>query len=165
MCLGELTIDSDIDDIGTCCCRCDHAGGRNASRIVRVYVNRHIRVLGADAADEPVHEQNVTRSQLGMGRSCDLQPSSLRLEQTGHVFDAQNVDTFGDDLIHEVKVIVKCILSLGLACDVATVANNSFDYTTGLLGGINAEFHLRKGLTSLSDDKLGVPYILCSSTA
>ena len=58
-----LTIDSDIDDISTRCCRCNHTGSRNTSRVMRVDVDREIRVLLADAADEPVREKNVTRGQ------------------------------------------------------------------------------------------------------
>ncbi len=107
----------------------------------------------------------LREGQPGPGGSCDIQLSSLRLEQTGHVLDAQDVNTFSDDLIHEVKVIVEGVLSLGLARDVATVANDSFDHTTGLLSSVNAEFHLQKVQHHLSNDRLSVPYILCGSAA
>ena len=60
-CLEGLTIDSDIDDIGSCRCRRNHAGSRNTSRVMRVYVDRQIGVLGADAANEPVRDKCYTR--------------------------------------------------------------------------------------------------------
>ena len=97
----------------------------------------------------------LRESQVGMEGGCDIQPSSLRLKQTGHILDAQDVNTLGNDLLHEVKVIVEGVLSLFLARNVATVAYDSFDHTTSLLGSINAEFHLRKVQRQLGDDKLG----------
>lgn len=69
--------------------------------------------------------------------------SRLRFEEAGHIFDSKNVNTFLDELTDEVKVILECIFGLFGAGNVTTVANDGFDNTTSLFGGVDTEFHLK----------------------
>ncbi len=68
---------------------------------------------------------------------------SLGLQQTGHVFDTQNVDSFLDQLIDEVEVVFQGILGLCGTGNISAVANDGFTNTAGLLRSIYAKSHLR----------------------
>lgn len=72
------------------------------------------------------------------------QRRSLRLEQTSHVLDAQDVDTLGDELINKVEVVLERILCALRIGDVTAVAYNSLTDTTRLLGSIDTKFQLSK---------------------
>ena len=91
-------------------------------------------------------QENGTQEILHLG--------SLGLQKTGHILDTEDMDTFLDELVDEVKVVLKGIFGLLGVGDVTAVADDGFADTTGLLGSVNAEFHLKRELGYIVGDNL-----------
>lgn len=80
-----------------------------------------------------------------------IQFGSLGLEETSHVLDTEDVDTLLHELVNEVEVVLESVLGLVGAGNIAAVADDGLDNTTGLLGGVNSEFHLQSYEESTCD--------------
>ena len=94
--------------------------------------------------------------------SRDLHPSCFRLEQPGHILDTENMNTLGDKLVDEVKVVLESVLGLLGVGDITGVADNGFDNTTGLLSSVDTEFHLQRAESMNTSRLIMTTNVLCT---
>lgn len=132
-CETGKVIDGDVNHIGTCGGTSDHARGSDTSSIVRVNVDGKLGV--------------------GLSNSTDKQSSSLGLEKTGHILDTKDVDTFLDERIGEVEVVLKGVLGLLGVGNVTRVTDSAFNDTTGLLSGIDTNLQVFKVVERVEDSE------------
>ena len=116
---------------------------------MRVNVDGEVGVLGTDGTDEAEINRVSKIRNLMNNRNSHL--SSLGLEQTSHILEAKNVDTLLDELLDEVEVVLESVLGLVGARDITAIAHGGLDDTTGLLGGIDTELHLREKSVTYSE--------------
>ena len=112
---------------------------------MRVDVDGKVGVLLANRANEPFADpQSENHSPNSQNHREHSHSSSLGLQQTSHVLDAEHVDALSDELIDEVEVVVEGVLGLLGVRDITAVADDGLADTTGLLRGIDTELQLHR---------------------
>lgn len=126
-------IDGDVNNIGTGGGTSDHARSSDTSSVVRVNMDRKFG--------------------MGLSNSTDKQSSSLGLEETGHILDTKNVDTFLDERVGELEVVLKGVLGLLGVGNVTRITDSAFNDTTSLLSGIDTNLQVFKVVERVKDSE------------
>lgn len=131
--LGSHTrqaVSGSIDNVSAGLGASNHGGDTSTSRVVSVNVDREVRVLFTDGTDK--------------------KGGGVRLEDTGHILDAENVDVELDKLFDKVEVVLEVVLLLGVE-HVTAEADGTLDNTTSLVNGLDTDLELVNVVQSIEN--------------
>lgn len=88
---------------------------------------------------------------VGLADGANQYSSSVRLEQTGHILDTEDVDALLDELGNEVQVVLEGVFGLLGAGDIPAVAHDGLDDTTCLLSSVDTQLHVLEVVQRVED--------------